>query len=141
MRKQRYFLFISIATLTRLIDAGVSLSTVDTPEAGNTALHWATSFGSSKEVVNLFIVNGADVNARNANGAVPLHEAVKQKNESIMNMLLRAGGDMSIVAEKGKFEGKSPQTLANELKLTIFIAALLFRRPQPVPCQTKIRKL
>ena len=102
--------------LTRLINAGLPLDIVDTPSTGDTALHWAASFGSSNAVIKLLISNGADANVENANGAVPIHEAVKRKNESIVKLLLEAGAKMDIVAKKGKFCGKSPQDLALELQ-------------------------
>jgi hypothetical protein len=79
-------------------------------------LHWATSFSSSEDVLKLFIANGADVNVKNANGAVPLHEAVEKKNETVIRILLEAGARMDIVAEKGKFRDKSPQDIVRESK-------------------------
>ena len=102
--------------LTRLINAGLPLDIVDTPSTGDTALHWAASFGSSNAVIKLLISNGADANVENVDGAVPIHEAVKRKNESIVQLLLEAGAKMDIVAKKGKFGGKSPHDLALELQ-------------------------
>ena len=106
----------SLQLLTRLINAGLPLDIVDTPSTGDTALHWAASFGSSNAVIKLLISNGADPNVQNVNGAVPIHEAVKRKNESIRQLLLEAGAKMDIVAKKGKFCGKSPQDVVLELQ-------------------------
>ena len=113
----QYFCFhFSLQLLSRLINAGLPLDIVDTPNTGDTALHWATSFGSSSTVINLLISNGANANVANVNGAVPIHEAVQRKNESIVQLLLEAGAKMDIVAKKGKFCGKSPQDVALELQ-------------------------
>ena len=105
---------LRLTSLRRLIDAGVPLSTVDTLTTGNTALHWAVSFASSEDVIKHLIEHGADVNFRNTNGAVPMHEAVKQKSETVIRILLEAGAKMDIIAEKGKFCGKSPQDIVLE---------------------------
>ena len=102
--------------LSRLINAGLPLDIVDTPSTGDTALHWAASFGSSNAVIKLLISNGANANVANVNGAVPIHEAVKRKDESIVKLLLEAGAKMDIVAKKGKFCGKSPQDVVLELQ-------------------------
>ena len=79
-------------------------------------LHWATSFSSSEDVFKLFIANGADVNIKNTNGAVPLHEAVEKKNETVIRILLEAGARMDIVADKGKFQNKSPQDIVRQFE-------------------------
>ena len=81
----------------------MSLSIVDTPTTRNTPLHWAASFASSEDVFNLFIEYKVDVNVKNSDGAIPLHEAVEQNNKMATNILLAAGANLDIVAEKGKF--------------------------------------
>ena len=98
---------------------------MDTPTEGNTVLHWAASFGSSEDVVKLFITHGADVNAKNANGAAPMHEVVKKKNGTIIRILLEAGADMNIVAEKGEFAGKCPQDIVRESEIDVKRGAIL----------------
>ena len=91
----------SITSLKQLIEAGLSLDNVDTQSTKNTPLHWAASFGSSPEVVRLFLAKGADPNHLNVDGATPLHEAAYQKNETICDILKEFGGDDTIIAEKG----------------------------------------
>ena len=100
-----------------LLDAGVSLSIVDTPTTRNTPLHWAASFASSEDVFNLFIEYNVDVNVKNNDGAIPLHEAVEQNNKMATDILLAAGANLDIVAEKGKFGGKSPKDLMKLLEI------------------------
>ena len=104
-------MFFRLSILRHLLDAGVSLTIVDTPTTRNTPLHWAASFSSSEDVFKLFVEYQVDTNVKNGEGAVALHEAVDQNNEMAISTLLSAGGSMDIVAEKGKFSGKSPKDL------------------------------
>lgn len=55
---------------------------------------------------------GADINAVNACGATPLHDAVVRGNEDIVEELLRAGANTNIQGISAKWAGKTPYDLA-----------------------------
>ena len=117
MRQNNFLLFLRLSTLRNLLDAGVSLSIVDTPMTRNTPLHWAASFSSSEDVFKLFVEYNVDVNIQNGDDAVALHDAVDQNNKIAINTLISAGASMDIVATKGKFQGKSPKDLYKTLEV------------------------
>ena len=100
-----------LARIPELLEAGVSREVSDSVHTGNTALHWAASFGS-QEVVSLLLSNNFNVNAVNTEGCSPLHDAVQRKDESIVKILLEAGADINHVATNGKLKGKSPKDIA-----------------------------
>jgi hypothetical protein len=58
----------NIEAVKKAIDDGASVNAYDWLESGSTLLHYA----ETKEIVELLIANGANVNARNDNGETPL---------------------------------------------------------------------
>ena len=100
-----------LARITELLEAGVRRDVSDSVHTGNTALHWAASFGT-QEVVRLLVTNSFDVNAVNTDGCSPLHDAVQRKDENIVKILLEAGANVNNVATHGKLKGKSPKDMA-----------------------------
>ena len=85
------------ARVNVLLDAGLSVTAVDSSATGNTALHWAASFGSGEEV-RLLIERGADVDRTNCDGATPLHDAVQRGGEEIVKLLIDAGAGQDVPA-------------------------------------------
>ena len=67
-----------------------------------TPLHHAASIGY-KEIVELLIANGADVNAKDHNGETPLDWAVRAKEPETADLLRKHGGK---TGEELKAEGK-----------------------------------
>jgi len=67
-----------------LIDGGIDLNSGDGTKQANTALHYASSFGDS-EVVELLCRRGSNVNARNSDGATPLHDAVSRGQGHVLS--------------------------------------------------------
>jgi len=95
----------------QLLDGGVSVSVVDSPATGNTALHWAASFGS-KEEVELLLSRSANIDAANAEGVTPLHDAVQRGDVGIVKFMINSGAVQDVPATGGRFAGKSPRDLA-----------------------------
>ena len=56
-----------------------------------TALHYAV-FGGQKDVAEILIANGADVNAKNLQSKSPLDFAVKYKQPELADLLRKHGG-------------------------------------------------
>ncbi|MDP6679982.1 MAG: ankyrin repeat domain-containing protein, partial [Verrucomicrobiota bacterium] len=69
---------------------------------GMTPLHWV-AFGGKNEIVELLILNGADVNAMNNDGDTPLDFAIKFKNTETTELLRKHGAK---TVEELKAEGK-----------------------------------
>uniref|UniRef100_A0A914DSW0 Beta-hexosaminidase bacterial type N-terminal domain-containing protein n=1 Tax=Acrobeloides nanus TaxID=290746 RepID=A0A914DSW0_9BILA len=89
----------NLGRVCQMIASGVNPDAVDAQETGNTALHYATSFGN-EEIVKTLCESGASLNAQNATGDTPLHDAVKRKSEAIVRVLLDFGADSSIKNNK-----------------------------------------
>ena len=58
---------------------------------GRTPLHYAAMYGH-KEVAELLIAKGANVNVKDEDGETPLDLAIKYKQTEIANLLLKHGG-------------------------------------------------
>ena len=69
-------------------------------EWGGTPLHYAT-FGGHKEVVELLIAKGADVNAKDGVGETPLHWAAKEGNKEVVELLIAKGADVNAKDDVG----------------------------------------
>ena len=59
-----------------------------------TPLHWAALHGH-KEIAELLITNGADVNATTAWGSTPLHKAAQNGHKEIVELLIAKGADVN----------------------------------------------
>jgi len=81
-------------------------------KSGETPLHVAAVAGS-KEVLELLITNGADLNAANPRGRTPLHLAAEKHGKSAVEVLACHGADVNI---KDKY-GETPlQSARHKLK-------------------------
>ena len=69
---------------------------------GETPLHDA-AYGGQKEIVELLIAEGADVNAKDRDGETPLDGAIKYKRTETADLLRKHGGK---TGEQLKAEGK-----------------------------------
>ncbi|KAK2765322.1 hypothetical protein FQN54_008166 [Arachnomyces sp. PD_36] len=63
-------------------------------EDSEAAIHFAASSGS-KEVVQLMLEHGADINSRSSQGSTPLHKALEAGQEDIIELLTDAGADVN----------------------------------------------
>lgn len=61
---------------------------------GGTLLHEAVAF-RAKQTINVLIAHGADLEAENRDGDVPLHLAAVQNDLDMMEILLRAGAKVN----------------------------------------------
>jgi ankyrin repeat protein len=78
---------------------------------GGTALHQAASSDRVKaNVVSILLERGAKVNARNAKGCTPLHNAADQGRANIVRLLLDNDADVNAISN----EGETPLSLAKE---------------------------
>ncbi len=70
----------------------------------STALHYAVWKGH-RELVELLLESGADVNAQNANdhwGTTPLHAAAHSNNSALVKFLAEKGADLHALDLSGK---------------------------------------
>ena len=65
-----------------------------------TPLSWATS-GAHKEVAELLIAEGADVNAKDEHGGTPLHQAASWKKKEMVELLIAEGADVNAKKDRG----------------------------------------
>jgi hypothetical protein len=68
----------------------------------NQPLHAAISLNSSTEMARLLLDAGADVNAKQAGGYTPLHQASSAGKKELVLLLLERGADRSAVCDQGK---------------------------------------
>ena len=66
-------------------------------ESGSTPLHFAT-FKGHKEIAELLIAKGADLNAKDKKGRTPLFGAAQDGQKEIAELLIAKGADVN--AEK-----------------------------------------
>jgi ankyrin repeat protein len=95
-----------------LLQHGADVKEKCTGRQGETPLHFAASKGDIN-LINLLVKNGADVNARDANGFTPLF-AVFTGTPQAANLLLHLGADVTINTGNG----------------TILDMAVYFRNPE-----------
>jgi len=73
------------------------------------ALHYAATSGH-KEVAELLITKGADVNAKNADSNTPLHSAIRAGHKDVAELLIAKGADVN--ARDG--DGRTPLWYAKD---------------------------
>lgn len=99
---------------------GSGVNAID-PIFGMPPLSWAALLGHA-ETADLLIQKGADVNARNEDGATPLHGAAFLGEVETADMLIQKGADVNARND----EGATPlDTTAVEWGITEFVATML----------------
>ena len=91
----------NIEAVKQHLSAGVDVN-AKTKTYGRTPLRWA-AWGGHKEIVELLIAKGADVNAQLDDGWTPLNFAIDFKKTEIVDLLRKHGGK---TGEELKAEGK-----------------------------------
>jgi ankyrin repeat protein len=94
----------NIEAVKQHLEAGTDVNASD--NLGRTALHKASGWQGQREIVELLISNGADVNAKRSDGAIPLHYAVYYNRMENAEILLSNGADLN--AKDGDQNGATP---------------------------------
>ena len=94
-------MFGNIEAIKKHLDSGADVN-VKNDEDGRTPLHYAVYKGH-KEIVELLIANGADVNAKSEDGYTPLDVAIHLNGTENADLLRKHGGKSG---EELKAEGK-----------------------------------
>ncbi|MDR1480431.1 MAG: ankyrin repeat domain-containing protein [Planctomycetaceae bacterium] len=121
--------------LPPLIQCGYSVDSRD--GFGSTLLHVAASW-NKPDLVRILIENGADVNAKDNNGATPLHDSMEQNGVyvDVMNMLIEAGAD---VDAKDNF-GMTPLDVAYPSRKKINVQEAIEKRKMKIATKSEQEK-
>ena len=92
------------------LSGGIDANEVDGGAGRNTLLHWAASY-SDVATVELLVSHGANVNATDANGVTPLHEALSRKCEGVAAALIGHGASLATAAVKGPMKDLTPMNV------------------------------
>lgn len=85
----------SLPSVQLLVKRGAAVN-----REGWTPLHYAAA-GPDNGVAAFLVAQGAEVNARSANGTTPLMMAARYGNSLVVPLLLKAGADASLTNEQG----------------------------------------
>ena len=80
---------------------------------GWTPLHSAARQGH-REIVELLIANGSDVNSRDSSGKSSLHDAALEGHKAAAELLIAKGADVNAKVVSGATQGLTPLDAANE---------------------------
>ena len=113
----------NIEAVKQAIADGANVNAKD----GGTPLHHAAGHGH-KEIAELLISKGADVNAKNNDEVTPLHWAADMGHKEIAEILITKGADVNAKIEGGDYKGDTPldfaiKSIKTEIKTEL--AALL----------------
>lgn len=84
-----------------LIGAGSDVAAVSRNDQANTPLH-ASLPGAHRDIADMLLDAGADVNARQSHSFTPLHEAAVIGDPPIARLLLERGADPDMTTDRGK---------------------------------------
>ena len=101
-----------IKAVKQHLAVGTDVNTKDN-FTGYTPLHRAASNGL-KEIVELLLAKGADVNAKNDGGFTPLHYAASRRDKEIAELLIAKDADVNAKME----DGDTPLDWAIEINRT-----------------------
>ena len=92
-------------TLRRLLDQGVSPEDVALLYGGRTPLHWlcycSNEGGDRIACFELLRAAGANLDATDRKGCVPLHYAVQRRSSSLASLLIEAGANVNVTNSYG----------------------------------------
>lgn len=93
--------FANADTVRLLLEHGAHVHQRSHNPLRNQPLHACLALSKSPEIVQALIDCGADVNATQAGGYTPLHQAAVAGSEELVNLLLQAGADPKFPCDKG----------------------------------------
>ncbi|MBB6143222.1 hypothetical protein HNQ77_001166 [Silvibacterium bohemicum] len=85
-----------------LLEHGAHVHLISHNAMRNQALHASIAFGSSIESARLLLEAGANINATQAGGYTPLHQAASAGNAAVVALLLEYKADMAACCDQGK---------------------------------------
>ncbi|MGC2161570.1 MAG: ankyrin repeat domain-containing protein [Silvibacterium sp.] len=88
-----------------LLEHGAHAHNVSHNPQRNQAIHAATALSGSEETILLLIEAGADVNATQAGGFTPLHQAAAAGKSGLVKLLLEHGARVDARCDQGKLPG------------------------------------
>ncbi|MCX7896471.1 MAG: ankyrin repeat domain-containing protein [Rhodocyclaceae bacterium] len=121
------------ADVERILAQDPAMRDARTPQFGNTPLHYA-ALNEDSGPLEALIAAGAHVNARNADGATPLHMAAFATRVKHVKLLLEAGADPLLKTNEGRdVASLARRVRADEVAGVIAIWLLKGCKPQS-PC-------
>ena len=84
----------NIEAVKQFLADGADVNGKDDSYGGGTPLHMAT-IQDRKEVAELLIAKGSDVNAKNEEGYTPLHYAASNGHKEVTELLIAKGADVN----------------------------------------------
>mmetsp|Transcript_22085 Transcript_22085/g.43460 ORF Transcript_22085/g.43460 Transcript_22085/m.43460 type:complete len:745 (-) Transcript_22085:255-2489(-) len=109
-----------MARVKMLLEGGVDANANDGTPAKNSMLHWAASFGQSRELLEVLVQAGAKIEGANSKGRTPLHEACEGGHVETASALITFGAKPETQDEAGKM----PIELAKTPSIRRALAAL-----------------
>ena len=88
-----------------LLEHGAHAHQISRNPQRNQALHAAIALGDSVETILLLLEAGADVNATQAGGFTPLHQAAAAGKLDVVALLLENGARRDAACDQGKKPG------------------------------------
>ncbi len=85
-----------------LLQHGADVKQVSRNPMRNQPLHACIALGRNPETVRLLLAHGADINAAQAGGYTPLHQAAAAGLEEMTRILLAAGANPAARCDQGK---------------------------------------
>ncbi len=103
----------NIEAVKQHLAAGTDVNAKNEDDYDTTPLYYATGEGH-KEIAELLIAEGADVNMKDDKGATPLHYAVFFGHKETSELVIANGADVNAKIVSGPKQGLTPLDAANE---------------------------
>ena len=100
--------------------AGITVDPTKTDSLKNTILHWAIQCYQSAEMIDLLILQGANVNAQTELKETALMLAAKTGQVEIVKLLINRGANINA---RDRLGATAPQNLAKQISLNSCLVA------------------